>query len=148
MAMRNWMPYLVSGCVVRIILVSFVFHRSDKILPLFPWCSNPCRALVAVPATLLGLLAVAVSPAAGLFHRDLDDWPPHLSARINLQTPQGPPFGKVLGTSLPASLLLMKRLLDLHRAPQLRKFLSACLLASCGYLNIIIYTKNSYRVSI
>jgi hypothetical protein len=68
MAGRYWMPYLVSGCVVRIILVSFVFHRSGKILPLFPWCSNPRQALVAVPATLLALLAVAVSPAAGLFY--------------------------------------------------------------------------------
>jgi hypothetical protein len=73
----NWMPCLASGCILRIILVSFVFHRSDKILPLFRWCSNPHRALVAIPTTPLALLviaaalavfSVATALAAVLFH--------------------------------------------------------------------------------
>jgi hypothetical protein len=55
----NWVP------------VSFVFHCSDKILPLFLWCSNPRRALVAVPAALLRFLAIAISLAADLFHLGL-----------------------------------------------------------------------------
>jgi hypothetical protein len=109
----NWVPF------------SFVFHCSDKILPLFLWCSNPRRALVAVLATLLLLLAIAAFLAAGFFQLGLDDHPPHLSARISPQTPQDSPTRKILGASLPAGLLLMKLQLYLYSAPLLRKLLGA-----------------------
>jgi hypothetical protein len=92
----NWMPCLAADCALRITLFSFVFHRPDKILPLLPWYSNPRRAPVATLATPLVLPVIAVSLAAfsvaaalaaGLFHCGLDDWPPHLSARIGPQIP-------------------------------------------------------------
>jgi hypothetical protein len=38
---------------------------------------------------------------------------------------RAPPLRKLLVAGLPGSLLLMKRLLDLHRAPPLRKLLVA-----------------------
>ena len=78
------MPCSVFGCVVRIILVSFVFYH------------------------------------------DHDDWPLHLSARIGLlDLHRAPPLRKLLAAGLPGSLVSMKRLLDLHRAPPLRKLLAA-----------------------
>ena len=67
----NWIPCSVSGCVVRIILVPFVFHH------------------------------------------DHDDWLLHLSARIGvLDLHRAPPLRKLLVASLPGSLLLMKLLLS------------------------------------
>ena len=79
----NWMPHLASGCMVRIILVLFVFYR------------------------------------------DHDDRPPHLSARIGLlDLHRAPPLRKLLAAGLLGSLLLVKLALDLHRAPPLQKLLT------------------------
>ena len=51
-------------------------------------------------------------------YRDHDDWPPHLSARIGLLgLHRAPPLPKLLAAGLPGSLLLVKLVLDLHRAP-------------------------------
>ena len=91
------MPHLASGCMVRIILVLFVFYR------------------------------------------DHDDRPPHLSARIGLlELHRAPPLRKLLVASLPGSLLLMKLLLDLHRAPPLQKLLAAGLPGSLLLVKLLL----------
>jgi hypothetical protein len=150
----NWMPCLAPELTLRIILIPLIFYLSNKILPHFPRCSNPCWALVAVPATLLLPFATATCFAAGLFHLGLRPppglcpallWPllglcPNLLwpllgrcptpllTKIQLYPYRAPLIRKLFGASLPGSSLLRKRPLDPHRAPPLRKLLFASLL--------------------
>jgi hypothetical protein len=128
----NWMPCLAPELTLRIILIPLIFYLSNKILPHFPRCSNPCWALVAVPATLLLPFATTTCFAAGPFHLGLRPppglCPALLLTKIQLYPYRAPLIRKLFGASLPGSSLLRKRSLDPHRAPPLRKLLFASLL--------------------
>ena len=107
----SWIPCLVSGCVVRIIFVSFVFYRDHDDWPLHLSARIGLLDLHRAPP-LQKLLIAGLPGSLALMKRLLD-------------LHRAPPLWKLLAAGLPGSLLLMKLLLDLHRAPPLWTLLVA-----------------------
>ena len=105
------MPHLASGCMVRIILVLFVFYRDHDDWP--PRLSARIGLLDLHRAPPLQKLLAAGLPGSLLL------------VKLVLDLHRAPPLQTLLAAGLPGSLLLVKLVLDLHRAPPLQTLLAA-----------------------